>query len=79
MNRRIRLATGNKVEIIDRNSPYFSKTGEVIEIRTVPIEMINRSSQVISSRKEYYFRVMLEDTETTVEFTLSQLKKYNDC
>lgn len=76
MDKRIRLATGNKVEIIDRNSPYFGKTGELIEIRTVPIKMINRSSTVISSKEEYYFKVKLEDTETPVEFTLSQLKKY---
>jgi len=75
MNRKIRLAKGNRVEIIDRTSPYFGKTGKLIEPITVHTEMINRSSKVISSKKEYYWKVKLDDTETTVEFTSSQLRK----
>lgn len=78
MNKRIRLAKGDKVEIIDRNSPYFGKTGELIEIQPAPTEMINSSSKVISSKVEYYCKVKLEDTETTVVFTLTQLDPLPD-
>ncbi len=48
MNKRIRQATGDKVEIIDRASPYFGKTGKLIKIRSVPTEMINSKSKTIS-------------------------------
>ncbi len=75
MNKRIRLATGDKVEIIDRNSPYFGKTGKLIEPRLVPTIMINSNSKPISSKEEYHCKVKLEDTETTVEFTPTQLRK----
>lgn len=82
MNKRIRLATGDKVRIIYRNSPYFGKIGEVIELRPVCIKMINSNGKPISSKTEYCCKVKLEDvedTETIVEFPLSQPKKYDDC
>jgi len=75
MNKRIRLAKGDKVEIIDRNSPYFGKIGELMEIQPAPTEMINSSSKVISSKVEYYCKVKLEDTGTIGEFTVDQLRE----
>jgi len=75
MNRKIRLAMGNKVKVVDRNSPYFGKVGELIEIRTKHVEMINRSSKVVNSGVESYFVVKLEDTEITETFTFEQLEK----
>ena len=76
MNKPNRLATSNKVEIIDRTSQHFGKTGKVIDTRLVPIEILNKPT---SSKVECYVIVELDDTETTETFTLSQLKKYNDC
>jgi len=75
MNKPNRLKTGDKVEVIDNNSQHFSKIGELMGIKSQCKEMINRSSKVISSTEEYYFKVKLEDTETTVVFTSSQLRK----
>ena len=75
MNKKIRLATGNKVKIIDGTSPYFGKTGTLIEIRSVPTEMINHSSKTISSKIEYRYVVKLDDTETIEVFALMQLRK----
>lgn len=79
MNKPNRLKNGDKVEVIDSNSQHFGKIGELRGIKSQRKEMINRSSKVISSTEEYYFEVKLEDTETTETFTLSQIKKYNDC
>jgi hypothetical protein len=75
MNKNIRLATGNKVKVIKRNSPYFGKIGELVEIRNKSVEMINRGSKVISSGTECCFVVKLEDTGNTEVFTLEQLEK----
>ena len=75
VNKPNRLATGDKVEIIDINSQYYGKIGELIYISSAPMEMINRSSKVINSKVEYYFEVKLVDTETTVRFSPSQLRK----
>ncbi len=63
--KKIRLATGNKVEITDRTSPYFSKTGTLIEPRRVPAGL----------KLEYHWLVKLDGTETTEIFALNQLRK----
>jgi hypothetical protein len=70
-----RLAEGDRVRVIDGDSPYFSKIGELIEIITKSVDMINRSSKVVSSEMEYYFVVKLEGTGSTETFTLEQLEK----
>ncbi len=71
MNKPNRLATGDKVEIIDRESEYYGKTGEVKEVGIRTIELINtRRKQIIK-----YAKVTLDDTGTTVEFTLNQLRR----
>lgn len=75
MNKRERWATNDRVEIIDKDSPYFGKTGTLIEIRPVPTEMINRSSKTISSKIEYRYVVKLDDTETIEVFALRQLRQ----
>ena len=65
MKERIRQATGDKVEIIDRESPYFGKTGTLIEPRSVPVRM----------KLEYHWLVKLDDTETTEVLAPRQLRK----
>ena len=65
MNKKIRLATGNKVEIIDRTSPYFGKTGTLIEPRRVPVRM----------KLEYHWLVKLDGTDTMEVFAPEQLEK----
>ena len=65
MNKLIRLATGNKVEIIDRTSPYFGKTGTLIEPRRVPVRM----------KLKYHWLVKLDGTDTMEIFAPEQLKK----
>ena len=71
MNKRIHK--GDKVEIIDSESPYFGKTGTVMEAASVPEQMINRSSKVISSREIIRVVVKLDDTGTTEIFNSKQL------
>ncbi len=73
MNKRIH--TSDKFEVIDRKSPYFGKTVIFIEPRPQHIEMINRSGKAISSKEEYHYIFKLENTESTVEFTLTQLRQ----
>ena len=75
MKKRIRLATGDKVEIIDSKSPYFGKTGKLIKLQLIRTEMINTNSKTISSKEEYHWAVKLDDIETTEAFTLRQLRK----
>ncbi len=65
MNRKIRLATGHKVKIIDRESPHFGRTGILIEPRRVPVEL----------RLENQWLVKLDGTETTEIFAVEQLEK----
>ena len=76
MNKRNRLAKGDKIKIIDRSSIDVGKTGTVIEIIGLPTEILNKPT---GSKVEYYCRVKLEGTETTAEFALSQLRKYDRC
>lgn len=78
MNKPNRFATGNKVKIKDKKSPYFGKTGIVKRPIAVPIRMINRSSKVISSKVEQFCEVKLDDTGTIVTFKLSQLEPLPD-
>ena len=65
MSARIRLATGNKVKIIDGTSPYFGKKGTLIEPRRVPAGL----------KLEYQWLVKLDGTETTEIFGFKQLEK----
>ena len=75
MNRLSRLATGDKVEIIDRGSPDFRKTGKVIKCVCKPLTMINSGGKSISSGVLTLCEVKLEDTGTIGEFTVDQLRK----
>jgi len=65
MNKRIH--TNDKVKIIDSTSPYFGKTGTLIEPRRVPVRM----------RLEYHWLVKLDGTEATELFAFKQLEKIN--
>ena len=73
MNKRI--ATNDKVKIIDSTSPYFGKTGIVIAPIAIPTEIIKGNSIPRGSYTSLFFKVKLEDTETPVDFTLSQFEK----
>ena len=70
-----RIQTGDKYEVIDRKSQYFGNTVIFIERRPQHIEMIDHIGKVIESKEEFYFIFKIEGTETTVEFTLTQLSK----
>lgn len=65
MNKPNRLATGNKVKIIDEKSPYFSKMGTLIEPRRVPVSM----------KLEYHWLVKLDGTGTMEVFNPKKLEK----
>ena len=65
MNKPIRLATGNKVKIIDRTSPHFGETGTLVEPRRVPVEM----------KLEYHWLVKIDGTGGTELFAPKQLEK----
>ena len=67
MNKRFRLKTGDKVEIIDGTSPYCGKRGEVVDLRCRNVRMLKGMT---SSRVECYVKVKLEDTGMEIEFTL---------
>lgn len=75
MNKPNRLETGDRVKIIDRKSPYFGKTGVVRTLITIPTEIIKADSIPRGQYTMLLFKVKLEDTETPVDFTSSQLEK----
>ena len=65
MNKPIRLATGNKVKIIDRTSLHFDKTGTLVEPRRVPVGL----------KLEYHWLVKIDGTGVTELFAFKQLGK----
>ena len=52
MNRRVRWATGNKVRVVDRTSPYFSKIGVLTEPKKVRVY----------GKLQYHWFVKFDDT-----------------
>ena len=73
MNKRIH--TGDKFEVTDRESPYFGKTVIFFAPKSEPIQMLNWSGKVVDSKRNQSCIFKLEGTETTVEFTLTQLRQ----
>ncbi len=67
MNRRGRLATNNKVKIIDKASPYFGRNGILIEPKHIPVGL----------KLEYHWLVKIGDIETTELFAPKQLRKFD--
>jgi len=65
MNKIIRLATGNKVKIIDKASKHFGKTGILKKPRRVPVRM----------KLEYHWLVKLDGMDTMEVFAPEHLKK----
>jgi len=65
MNKPKRLATGNKVRVIDKASQHFGKTGILIEPRRVPVRM----------RLENHWLVKLDGTDTMEIFDPKKLEK----
>ena len=60
-----RLATGNKVKIINKASQHFGKTGILIGVRRVPVRM----------KLEYHWLVKLDGTDTMEVFDPKKLEK----
>ena len=52
-----RLATGDKVSVIDKGSSYLGKSGKVEEIGFIPIILLSQGI----NKKETYIKVRLED------------------
>lgn len=65
MSKLIRLATGNKVKIIDKTSLYFGETGTLVEPRRVPVGM----------KLEYHWLVKIDGTGSTELLAPKQLEK----
>ncbi len=59
-----RLATGDKVGVIDKGSPHFGKTGIVEDIGFIPVILLLQGI----NRKETYVKVRL-DNNIVVTFT----------
>lgn len=68
MNKPNRLATCDKVKIIDRKSSYFGKTGILKEPRQVPVGL----------KLKYHWLVKLDGTETTELFSRDQIERLPD-
>ena len=65
MNKRVRLAHGDKVKIIDKTSSDFGETGILIEPKQVPVGM----------KLEYHWLVKLNGTDKLDLFAPEQLQK----
>jgi hypothetical protein len=65
MNKPKRLATGNKVKIIDERPQHFGKTGILIEVKRIPARM----------KLEYHWLVKLDGTDTMEVFAPEKLEK----
>jgi hypothetical protein len=75
MNRRSRLATHDKVEIVDKSSRRFGKTGELIAGATIHTTMISFGSKPVGSKETVYCLVKLEGKKTPVRFNPNQLRR----
>jgi hypothetical protein len=75
MDAKNRLAEGDKVRVIYRESPYFDKKGKLIKIIDKSVTIIDHSSKVVSSETEYSLVVKLDDKGITETFTFEQLEK----
>lgn len=71
VNRLNRLAKGDKVEVIDRNSEHYDKTGEVKQVEIKRVEFINTRRKQTFTQVE----VRLDDAGTTVVFNANQLRR----
>jgi RNase P/RNase MRP subunit p29 len=75
MNAFPRIKTGDKMEIIDKNSPYFGKTGTVTNIIQRNLVLNGKSGTMTILKLE------LEDLKTIIDITShpirldSQIKK----
>ena len=75
VNMNNRVHTGDKFEVIDRESPYFGKTVIFIKQNTQHIDMLNPSGKTIGKKKEVHNLFKLEGMEDIIEFTANQLRK----
>lgn len=66
-----RIAKNTQVEIIDSESPYFGKTGEVMTIMPVLVKMLREGTQ----KEEFRIQVKLDDTGEFAWFLGHQLEK----
>lgn len=75
MDKPNRLATNNKVEVIDKESEYFGKIGRVIDANVRPVTMINSNGKTTGTGKEVNILVRFEEKEVEMKFAPNQLKK----
>ena len=68
-----RLATNDNVEIVDKSSPYYGKTGIIVDIKSIPIEMINFKGKQLSSKEETFIIVKMDGI--VEKFRTDQIKK----
>lgn len=73
MGKQVRLATNDYVEIIDKSSPHYSKTGIIVDIKHVPVTMINPAGKPLSSHAEICITVTIEGIDE--KFKKDQIKK----
>jgi hypothetical protein len=64
MDKYLRFATGDKIEIIDKTSQYFGKTGVVIGTEERPLIILNHKSGTITILK-----LKLEGINSMVDIT----------
>jgi hypothetical protein len=75
MNKESDLATRDKVEIIDKSSRRFGKTGELIAGAKVHTTMMSLGSKPVGSKEAVYWMVKLEGRKTPVRFNSNQLRR----
>ena len=73
MSKKIRLSTGNLVQIIDSSSPHYKKKGNVVDIKYIPVTMISTASNPLNSHEEIIVTVKI-DSEN-VDFETDQIDK----
>ena len=66
MDKHGRLATGDKIEVIDSASPYFGKIGEVRDIVEEPLSISGNAERREGKIVKVY--VELEGVNTLVDF-----------
>ena len=74
-----RWHTGNKLKVIDRNSPHFGKTGKIVDIKQLPLTILTRKTR----RTATVITLKLDDTGEEIKFRddtlplIAQLAKVN--
>ena len=73
MSGRVRIATGDQVEIIDSSSPDYGKKGMVTDIKSIPVTMIDLASKPLTRSEEFVLTVKIGGVDK--QFKTKQIKK----